>query len=103
MAPVRKQGTKQVDAIVKRKPPSAGRGRKHGELNKLTKTAKEAFTYAFQSIGGAERLGQWAEKNTTEFYKLFARLIPAEQHVSGKDGQPLNFTLYVPPKDAPHA
>lgn len=78
-------------------------GKPKGATHKLTRSAKEAFNYAFQRIGGAERLGEWAQENTTEFYKLFARLIPAEQHVSGKDGQPLNFTLYVPPKDAPHA
>jgi hypothetical protein len=80
------------------KPPAAGRGRKKGELNKLTRSAKEAFQFAFDKIGGAENLAIWATENTTEFYKLFARLIPVEQQISGKDGKELNFTLFVPPK-----
>jgi hypothetical protein len=89
---------KELTPTGRRKPPSAGRGRKKGELNKLTRSAKEAFQYAFERIGGAENLATWATENTTEFYKLFARLIPVEQQISGKGGKELNFTLYVPPK-----
>ena len=37
----------------------------------------EAFHQAFQQIGGVPRLSLWADGNPTEFYKLFARLLPS--------------------------
>jgi hypothetical protein len=76
-----------------------GPGRPKGSANKLTRAAKEAFGLAFDGIGGVEALTAWARDNQTEFYKLYARLIPAEQHVSNPDGTPLNFTLMIPPKN----
>jgi hypothetical protein len=60
--------------------------------------AKEAFARAFEGIGGVPGLIEWAEANRTEFYKLFARLIPTEQHIANPDGTPLNFSLLIPPK-----
>ena len=89
---------KELTTGGKPKPPSAGRGRKKGELNKFTRSAKEAFQFAFDKIGGAEKLADWALDNTTEFYKLYGRLIPVEQRVGDPDGKALNFTLLVPPK-----
>ena len=64
-----------------------GPGRPKGCKNKMTQSAKEAFQHAFDSRGGAEGLAQWAEDNATDFYKLYARLIPVEQ--VGKDGSDL--------------
>jgi hypothetical protein len=46
--------------------------------NKLTKAAKEAFALAFDGIGGVDGLVEWAQANRTDFYKLYARLIPVE-------------------------
>ena len=43
--------------------------------------------FAAQKIGGPERLAQWAEANETEFFKLYARLIPQEH--TGEDGKAL--------------
>ena len=68
---------------------NAGKGRKKGVPNRLTKSAKEAFACAFTGLGGARRLQAWAEENQTEFYRLYARLIPVEQQVTGADGSPL--------------
>lgn len=31
-------------------------------------------------------MAKWAEENQTEFYKIYARLIPIEQHHSGELG-----------------
>lgn len=75
-------------------------GKPKGAVNKLTRDAKQAFQYAFDEIGGAEKLAAWARKNTTEFYKLFARMIPVDNRHSDADGNALKFTLYVPKKDA---
>lgn len=69
--------------------PSAGnrgKGRKKGVPNKLTKSAREAFQYAFDQSGGPVELALWAQANRTEFYKLFARLIPVEHVGEGGSG-----------------
>ena len=39
-------------------------------------TARSAFKAAFDLIGGSEALAAWAMDKPTEFYRLFARLIP---------------------------
>jgi hypothetical protein len=57
---------------------NAGKGRPKGAPNKTTKAAREAFEFAFQQIGGAKQLAAWAEDNQTEFFKLYARLVPQE-------------------------
>lgn len=56
-----------------------GGGSRLGKPNKLTMAAKEAFQHAFDGIGGQVALAEWGRENRTEFYKLFARLIPVQQ------------------------
>lgn len=68
------------------RPPNAGKGRQKGVPNKTTKSAREAFALAFDRLGGAENLAVWALDNQTEFYKLYARLIPQEHVGAGGDG-----------------
>lgn len=41
---------------------------------------------AFDQSGGFAQLTQWAIDNRTEFYKLYARLIPVEHVGEGGDG-----------------
>lgn len=53
-------------------------GRKKGSKNKFTMTAKKAFEFAFDKIGGAEHLAGWAAENPNDFYKLFSKLLPLE-------------------------
>lgn len=72
--------------LTKRKPPNAGKGRKKGVPNKLTKSARDAFQLAFEQSGGFTALTEWAKANKTEFYKLYARLIPVEHVGEGGDG-----------------
>lgn len=60
--------------------------RTKGALNKTTATAKENILAVFNRIGGRTAMAKWAAANETEFYKLYARLIPVEQHVSGELG-----------------
>ena len=74
-------------------------GKPKGAQNRLTKSAKEAFEYAFAAVGDAEGLARWAADNLGDFYKLYARMIPVDTRHSAADGNALNFTLYVPPKD----
>lgn len=57
-----------------------GPGRPKGSPNKLTKTVKAEVERVFatiQSTPGAN-LTDWAIANTTEFYKIAAKLIPSE-------------------------
>ncbi len=47
-----------------------------------------AFHDAFEMIGGVPRLAHWADTHPTDFYKLYARILPGEvgQHVT-HDGE----------------
>jgi hypothetical protein len=37
-----------------------------------------AFHDAFELIGGVPRLAHWGDQHPTEFFKLFARILPSE-------------------------
>jgi hypothetical protein len=54
------------------------KGKPKGATNQLTKSVKEAFEIAFNELQGDKEanLANWAKENTTEFYKLAAKLIP---------------------------
>ena len=60
------------------RPPAAGIGRKPGVLNKSTASVKNALIEAFEKRGGIPSLVDWAEQDPTEFYKLWAKLLPQE-------------------------
>ncbi|GEM_PF-5060579 len=64
----------------------AGKGRPKGAVNKTTRAAREAFMMAAEGIGGVAALTDWAKRNPTEFWKLYARLIPAEHHIGVGEG-----------------
>ncbi len=49
-----------------------------GIPNKLGSTAKENIAAVFTRLGGTAEMAEWARQNQTEFYKLYARLIPVE-------------------------
>jgi hypothetical protein len=40
-----------------------------------------AFNSAFEMIGGVPRLAVWADQNPTEFYKLYAKLLPSSSQI----------------------
>lgn len=75
-----------------------GRGRPRGARNLVTRAAKEAFEVAFTQLGSVDALVSWARDNPTEYYKLYAKLIPVEQRYPGKNVEPtaINVT-FVPP------
>lgn len=68
---------KETPRIGQGKP---GPGRPKGLPNKLTKTVKEAFEVAFQELQDkpGAKLSDWAQSNPTDFYRIAAKLIPAE-------------------------
>lgn len=40
--------------------------------------ARKNFDLVFEMIGGAERMADWADKNPTEFFKLYSKNIVKE-------------------------
>lgn len=59
----------------------------------MSGTAKANLVAVFDKVGGVARMARWAAENETEFYKLYARLVPVEAEVSGKDGQALGVVI----------
>lgn len=59
-------------------------GRKAGTPNKLSLSVKESVLSTYKSLGGDKAMAIWARENQTEFYKIYAKLLPTE--VSGPDG-----------------
>lgn len=55
-------------------------GRPHGATGKLNRTVKETVLEVFNDLqeDPVHKLGEWAKKEPTEFYKIAAKLIPTE-------------------------
>jgi hypothetical protein len=53
-------------------------GRPKGVQNKFSATAKENLIAVFTTLGGTRQMADWARENLTEFYKLYARLVPID-------------------------
>ena len=58
-------------------------GRKAGTPNKLSLTVKENVIAVFDKLGGNEGMATWAEDNRTEFFKIYAKLLPTDLNVAG--------------------
>ena len=52
--------------------------RPKGALNRIGAAVKSNVIDVFDRIGGRDTMAEWAAANLTEFYKLYARLIPTE-------------------------
>lgn len=58
-------------------------GRQKGTPNKSTASVKAALVEAFDKLGGTPSLVKWARKFPVEFYKLWAKMLPAEHELRG--------------------
>jgi hypothetical protein len=67
--------------------PAPGPGRPKGVPNKISGLAKNNIAKVFDEIGGVPRMCEWALANQTEFYKLYARLVPVQ--VTGDAENPI--------------
>lgn len=65
---------------------NAGKGRKKGTPNKVTKEVKEVISEVFTKIGGINTFAAWARREKTEFYKMYAKLLPIQLQGAGVDG-----------------
>lgn len=70
-----------------------GPGRPKGVPNKSTKSVKEALEAAFEGLGGVQRLQTWATEQPTEFYKLWAKMLPAEVKAEMSGDTTLNVVI----------
>ena len=74
----------------------AGAGRPKGSTNKIPRVAKENIIQAFEELGGVEGLVNWAKtdpKNQGDFYKIYGRLLPIENNISGADGEDIKMVI----------
>jgi len=71
------------------KPGERRGGRKKGTPNKITVQVKEALNKCYKAIGGDKAFAEWARLNRSEYYKLWAKQLPKEMELSGKDGGPI--------------
>lgn len=61
------------------------------------KDVVQSFQSAFELIGGVPRLALWADKNTTEFYKLYSRLLPSQASSALGESNTLRLEMAVAP------
>lgn len=72
-------------------------GRKAGTPNKISLSVKESVLKTYAAIGGDAQMAVWAQENQTEFYKIFAKLLPTE--VTGEGGGPIGVVIKATPLD----
>lgn len=65
-------------------------GRKAGTPNKTTREVKAALEACYEAIGGDVNFAAWAAVNSTEFYKLWAKLIPVQVNHADNEGEKLD-------------
>lgn len=66
-------------------------GKTRGARDAVTVTAKDSVRLVFQRLGGVKHMQKWAEEHPSEFYKLYAKLIPVA--VEGSEGGPLTVII----------
>ena len=49
-----------------------------GVPNKIGAQVKENVVAVFNRLGGTAEMANWASRHKTEFYRLYARLLPTE-------------------------
>lgn len=61
--------------------------RTKGAKGKFTLAAKQAMDFAFEGLGGAKALQEWAKENRSDFYKLWSKRIPTAVEGTGEKGE----------------
>jgi len=69
--------------------PGAGPGRPKGIPNKVSGLAKDAVAKVFEDIGGVAQMAEWARANQTQFYQIYAKLLPLQVNGAGESGEHL--------------
>ena len=58
-----------------------GAGRKPGVPNKISSTVKDNVISVFEELGGIGNMALWARDNQSQFYNLYAKLLPMSTEV----------------------
>jgi hypothetical protein len=67
-----------------------------GIPNKLGAGAKENIQAVFVRLGSTAAMAEWAQENKTEFYKIYAKLVPLKMEGSGADGSfPVSVEFHI--------
>jgi hypothetical protein len=69
------------------RPPAAGRGRKKGEINKVTRQLKDMILGALDDAGGQAYLHQQAFENPGPFLALIGKVLPTT--IAGDSSAPV--------------
>jgi hypothetical protein len=72
-----------------------GSGRKPGSPNKISATVKQNVINVFDKIGGIDAMAEWAMDNRSEYYRIYSRLAPVSQEISGADGADLPLNIGI--------
>jgi len=62
-------------------------GRTKGTPNKLSASVKDNVISVFEEIGGTEHMKLWASENPTQFYNIYAKLLPLQLNGAGENGE----------------
>ena len=65
--------------------------------NFTRKDVVDAFSSAFQLIGGVPRLALWANENESDFFKLYARLLPSQSSSALGEANTLKIEMAIKP------
>ncbi len=79
-------------------PPNAGKGRKKGVPNKVTKAVKEMILAALDKAGGEDYLVEQSEKNPTAFLTLVGKVLPLDVKLGNGDAGPLVINMFRQPE-----
>lgn len=99
--------SKQVKPAVKRKgthrmPPNAGKGRKAGTPNKVTKQLKEQILGALEAKDGQAWFEARMDDQPAAFMALLGKILPSEMTATlqNPDGGPFSITVkFVKPQE----
>lgn len=77
------------------KPPAAGKGRKKGATNKVTRELKEMILEALDNAGGVEYLVGKANdpRTASAFLSLIGKVLPMQ--ITGANGKPIETVTRV--------
>lgn len=62
-------------------------GRSAGTPNKLSMSVKDNVIEVFNALGGNQHMQLWAIDNPTQFYNIYAKLLPLQLNGSGENGE----------------
>jgi hypothetical protein len=99
-----KEQLEKVEEISSHGGKRDGSGRKAGTPNKISTTVKQNVISVFDDIGGVEAMATWAKDNRSEYYRIYSRLAPVSQEISGADGADLPLSIglrFVEPDTKP--